>query len=610
MLRLENIKIQFEDVILENTDLLIPEHCITLIRGVSGSGKTSLLYRLGLVSQDRMFSYIVNGEDLLKKDDRTQSLFRRNHIAYILQDNSLFEQYDVIGNLKLYAGFRGRSYSDEQYRDILRSVRLEIPFTQSVQTLSGGERQRLAIACALCKDTEIILLDEPTCFLDDVNEINLFQILKDTVYKYQKTIIITSHSEYAEMYADQIYEIRDKRLTEIRHYEEQATEIFGKTEEKPDISFYLAYIVYFLRKYIAYKLSVIMMIAFSVLTLNYLSIQNDISTEHIIREYESVSENQMFVTNDSENISADSQLTPFSFCLDSDNAAVYPYIRTVAEFENTIYPILPCFPENHIENKTYMKYRPGSVYISYQCFKKYWESGIDLKDREISVAVQTSATVFQKYPEHFQIAGVLWNYFQSPYLKNTDEYFYMDYSLLDHIYQKTGAYQQNQYGGYTIIADNFDQYKKLAEKLSENYGVKLFFEEISELQRIIQSGNTMRKGIMIVGSFVTFLMLSITEVLYFRKRDKEMMMLKMNGIRTRDMTLLLWLDTLLSCIFAGIFSTIFLIILQSLQHRSWLQYALFTIAFLTAASVLLALVQYISVRKMSVERIIRKYEKI
>ena len=89
-----------------------------------------------------------------------KSILRREYISFVLQDNSLFEQYDVLGNMQLYAAFHNKRYSEEKYRQILKSVNLDIPLHQSIQTLSGGQKQRVAIACALCNDTEIIISQE------------------------------------------------------------------------------------------------------------------------------------------------------------------------------------------------------------------------------------------------------------------------------------------------------------------------------------------------------------------------------------------------------------------------------------------------------------------
>ena len=58
-MRLENIEIKYDTVILKKTDIEIPRGRITLIRGASGSGKSSLLYRIGLLSEDHHFQYWI-----------------------------------------------------------------------------------------------------------------------------------------------------------------------------------------------------------------------------------------------------------------------------------------------------------------------------------------------------------------------------------------------------------------------------------------------------------------------------------------------------------------------------------------------------------------------
>ena len=179
MLNISNIQIEFEDLVLGKSSFTIPEHCVTLIRGFSGSGKTSLLYRVTLISEDTDFIYEIGNLNISKLSDREKCAFRKEHIAFVMQDNSLFEQYEVLGNMMLYADFNNQKYSHEQYIEFLNNVNLHVPLHQSIKTLSGGERQRLAIACALCKNTELIVLDEPTSFLDEENELHVFHVLRN-----------------------------------------------------------------------------------------------------------------------------------------------------------------------------------------------------------------------------------------------------------------------------------------------------------------------------------------------------------------------------------------------------------------------------------------------
>lgn len=70
MIEIKDIEIVYDDyIILNKTDIDIPEHAITLIRGISGSGKTSLLYRIGLISEDDHFTiiYMKTSKMMIKK---------------------------------------------------------------------------------------------------------------------------------------------------------------------------------------------------------------------------------------------------------------------------------------------------------------------------------------------------------------------------------------------------------------------------------------------------------------------------------------------------------------------------------------------------------------
>ena len=214
MIEIKDIEIVYDDyIILNKTDIDIPEHAITLIRGVSGSGKTSLLYRIGLISEDDHFYYNIY-EDI--QDDDKKSILRREYISFVLQDNSLFEQYDVLGNMQLYAAFHNKRYSEEEYRQILKSVNLDIPLHQSIQTLSGGQKQRLAIARALVSNAPIILADEPTGNLDAANEQNIIELLKRINEELGITIIIVTHSDKVANSMQSICTVVDGKIEYVR----------------------------------------------------------------------------------------------------------------------------------------------------------------------------------------------------------------------------------------------------------------------------------------------------------------------------------------------------------------------------------------------------------
>jgi ABC-type lipoprotein export system ATPase subunit len=213
MLKISHLTIKYDKEILNDVEFLAYRGFVHLIRGESGSGKTTLLYRLGLISDQKDYEYTIDDINAIKNDN-----MRRSNIAFLLQNAMLVEEYSVAENIIFSAQLVDKSITDADILNILDEVDLKVPLNQDIQTLSGGERQRLAIACALIKDTDIIILDEPTSSLDKGHEKEIFELLKEIAHHKNKCVIISSHSQEAIQYSDIICEIKDKRLVLIKSF--------------------------------------------------------------------------------------------------------------------------------------------------------------------------------------------------------------------------------------------------------------------------------------------------------------------------------------------------------------------------------------------------------
>ena len=601
MLKIKNVEICFEEQVLNQTDLQIPEHCITLLRGVSGSGKTSLLYRIGLISEDRDFVYKIHGEDLSKADENIRNEFRRNHYAFVLQDNSLYEQYDVLGNLKMYAAFGGKTYTEEEYRTFLSSVNLNVPFHQPVSTLSGGEKQRTSIACCLAKDTEILILDEPTSFLDSENEKTVFQVLRNVCDQYRKTIIITSHSPVAMEAADEVYEIENKELIEKRHYEEKESDSFSKEEKKIPFSFIFSYAAYFFRKFAGTETCMILALTFSLLLMSVLKINTDRNTAEGIAAFQSLSENQIFVTKDDAHKTADGELEAFAFSFQEEGVEVYPYIRTLAVIDGTVIPVFPLFEDSHVLDGISAVY-DGELYLSSSAYRKFQENHINATTAELNILVQNESGEMEDTGIVFSPAGVLNRDFRSKYLES-DVFAYCSYETLKEIYEKEGLLHQEMYEGYTVRMDSFESYSKAAEELEKtDYGITLFYDYIDELQNLAEVNR--KAGILIVcaAGLLTGVIMALMETMYFRKRDREMMMLKINGAGEGMMFKIAAAEILIQCLLAFVIASMIIAVI----FRSVSSVIVPMLAVLTAVTMICLILEWKLIRSVSAEKILRQ----
>ncbi|MFC1924563.1 ABC transporter ATP-binding protein [Chloroflexota bacterium] len=189
-------------------------HFIAVV-GPSGSGKTTLLSMLGGLLMPTSGTIIINGLQVEKLFSQQRQEYRRDHIGFIFQTNSLLPFLTARENLLLMKkiGPSDRRIMDERAQQLIDELGLTSRANALVTELSGGERQRVAIARALMRDPEMVLADEPTANLDSELGKRVVQNLIDVVKERNKIGIMVTHDLNMADLADAILEMRDGHLT-------------------------------------------------------------------------------------------------------------------------------------------------------------------------------------------------------------------------------------------------------------------------------------------------------------------------------------------------------------------------------------------------------------
>ncbi|MDE6788126.1 MAG: ABC transporter ATP-binding protein [Ruminococcus sp.] len=184
------------------------------VTGESGSGKTTLLNCLGSLDKATSGKIIVNGTDITKQNDNELSVYRRKKIGFIFQAYNLIPVLNIEENIVLPLNLDNADIDMEYLNELLDVTGLKRKRENFPHELSGGQQQRVSFARALIHKPPIILADEPTGNLDSKNSREIITILKNSIKKYNQTLVLITHDGSIAAQADRIFRISDGILTE------------------------------------------------------------------------------------------------------------------------------------------------------------------------------------------------------------------------------------------------------------------------------------------------------------------------------------------------------------------------------------------------------------
>lgn len=201
--------------VIQGIDVKIPENKISVIIGANACGKSTLLKSMARLIKPFEGKVVLDGKSITSIKPKKVA-----RIMGLLPQIPVVPESITVADLVMRGRFPYQSFlgnqSEDDYRAVataLKNMGIDSIAQRNVNELSGGQRQRVWIAMALAQETDILLLDEPTTYLDVTHQIEILDLLTKLNKKRGTTIVMVLHDiNLSCRYANHIIAIKDGRI--------------------------------------------------------------------------------------------------------------------------------------------------------------------------------------------------------------------------------------------------------------------------------------------------------------------------------------------------------------------------------------------------------------
>lgn len=215
-LETKNLHVSYEqNLILEDINLSIPKQKVSIIIGSNGSGKSTLLKTMARILKPTKGAIYLDNKSI----NQIPSKMLARTVGLLPQSPIVPEGItvaDLVGRGRFPHQSLFSSWSKKDYEAVSLAIdmmNISEFIDRHIDELSGGQRQRVWIAMALAQQTDILLLDEPTTYLDITYQVEILDLLKELNIKYGITIVMVLHDiNLSARYADYLYTVKNGKI--------------------------------------------------------------------------------------------------------------------------------------------------------------------------------------------------------------------------------------------------------------------------------------------------------------------------------------------------------------------------------------------------------------
>ncbi len=166
-----------------------------LILGQSGKGKTTLLHLMALLLRPQGGQVLINDKDITPLSVAEAAAVRASQIGIVYQRPHFVSSLSVMDNV-LLPNYLAHKYQDRNHaRQLAEQLGFAEHLSKKTNQLSQGEQQRVSIARALMNNPAVILADEPTSNLDDINCQKVVELLKNQSEQIGASLVVVTHDQ-------------------------------------------------------------------------------------------------------------------------------------------------------------------------------------------------------------------------------------------------------------------------------------------------------------------------------------------------------------------------------------------------------------------------------